>query len=169
MVSRISCIAALLLSLVLPAQAQTSSPTTSAAEAQKRQAALVAQQSQERLQQTRKNLDEAIAQLQRGRQAPEPTPSTPAQTGVAAQNNAIQQAEQALLDVRRAIDELEVPQQQRQEVLDRLDDADSALRMARRPDAEQERQRLQQALLDVQKEVEQAQQALPDPPPASAK
>jgi hypothetical protein len=162
MTFRTACVA-LLLALMLPAQAQTPAPGTTAAEVQKRQQALVAQQSQERLQQTRKNLNEAIEQLQRDPPANETVTSAQAKPGVAGRNNAIQQAEQALLDVRRAIDELEVPQQQRQEVLDRLDDADSALRMARQPETEQERKRLEQALLDVQKEIEQAQQSLPEP------
>jgi hypothetical protein len=164
MTFRISCIAAVLLSLVQPAPAQAPSPGTPAAKAQKRQEALVAQQSQDRLQQTRNNLNAAIEQLQRNPQANEPANSAQSQAGVAVPSGPIQQAEQALLDVRRAIDELEVPEQQRQEVLDRLDDADSALRMARRPDAAEERKRLQQALVGVQKEIEQAQQKLPDPP-----
>lgn len=162
MTLRISCIAIMLLGLSLPAQAQA--PDSSAAKAQKRLEELTAQQSLERLQQTRKNLDQAIEQLQRDPQATNPPPaSKQTQAGIAVQSSAIQQAEQALLDVRRAIDELEVPQDRRQDVLDKLDDADSALRMARQPDAENERKRLQQALLNVQKEIEQAQETLPEP------
>ena len=62
------------------------------------------------------------------------------------------------------IDELDVPQDQRQTVLDKLDDADSAMRMARQPDADTERKRLRAALEEVHKEIEVAQEALPAPP-----
>ena len=136
---------------------------TPATEAQKRHEELAVQQSLDRLQQTRKNLQGAIEKLasEPGANAAEAVPGAP---GVALHGPAIQQAEQALLDVRRAIDELNVPQERRQEVLDRLDDADSAMRAARQPDADRERKRLQEALLEVHKEIELAQQTLPETP-----
>lgn len=131
---------------------------TSAAKAQKQMEELKTQQSLDRLSETRKNLQSAIEKLETNPDAPAVT--TP---GVTPQSAAMQQAEQALLDVRRAIDELDVPQDQRQTVLDKLDDADSAMRMARQPDAETERKRLRAALEEVHKEIQAAQETLPAP------
>jgi hypothetical protein len=133
---------------------------TSAAKAQKQMEELKSQQSLDRLRETRKNLQSAIEKLETtGDAAPAPAPAT----GVTQQGAAFQQAEQALLDVRRAIDELSVPQDQRQTVLDKLDDADSAMRMARQPEGQAERQRLRAALEEVHKEIEVAQETLPAP------
>lgn len=137
-----------------------------AKKAQERQEELVVEQSLARLRETRKNLQSAIEKLANGSEAKAAQPAnTPDLPGVRVQSPAIQQAEQALADVRRAIDELDVPQDRRQEVLDRLDDADSAMRMARQPDAESERNRLREALEKVHKEIEVAQQTLPNAPP----
>jgi chromosome segregation ATPase len=151
---------ALAIAPVTGAQAQESS----AAKAQKQMEELKSQQSVDRLRETRKNLQTAIERLETARD------SSPAPTaGVTPQGAALQQAEQALLDVRRAIDELAVPQDQRQTVLDKLDDADSAMRMARRPDADSERQRLRAALEQVHREIEVAQETLPAPSPANVR
>jgi chromosome segregation ATPase len=128
---------------------------TSAAKAQKQMEELKTQQSLDRLSETRKNLQSAIEKLETNPDATVP--------GRPMQSAAIQQAEQALLDVRRAIDELDVPQDQRLTVLDKLDDADSAMRMARRPDSETERKRLRAALEEVHKEIQVAQETLPVP------
>ena len=141
--------------------ADTRAQETSATKAQKQMEELKSQQSLDRLRETRKNLQSAIEKLETVPNAPvPPAGGIPAATP---QGAAMQQIEQALLDVRRAIDELDVPQDQRQTVLDKLDDADSAMRMARRPDAEAERKRLRAALEEVHKEIEVAQEALPAP------
>jgi hypothetical protein len=132
---------------------------TSAAKAQKQMEELKSQQSVDRLRETRKNLQSAIEKLETTGDAK----PAPAAAGVSQQGTALQHVEQALLDVRRAIDELDVSQAQRQTVLDKLDDADSAMRMARQPDAEAERKRLRVALEEVHKEIEVAQEALPAP------
>ncbi|HEX5778007.1 MAG TPA: hypothetical protein VFY21_04140 [Xanthobacteraceae bacterium] len=134
---------------------------TSATKAQKQMEELKSQQSLDRLRETRKNLQSAIEKLETTPGAP--APAAGATTLATPQGAAMQQIEQALLDVRRAIDELDVPQDQRQTVLDKLDDADSAMRMARRPDAEAERKRLRVALEEVHKEIEVAQETLPAP------
>lgn len=134
---------------------------TPATKAQKQHEELKTRQSLDRLRQTRKSLQSAIEKLETSPGTPAPAPGAP---GVTPQLSAMQQVEQALLDVRRAIDELDVPQDQRQTVLDKLDDADSALRMARQPDADAERKRLRAALEEVHKEIEVAQEALPAPP-----
>lgn len=134
---------------------------TSAAKAQKQMEELKSQQSLDRLRETRKNLQSAIQKLEAS--PPAPAPDATVAPGVPAQGAAMQQAEQALLDVRRAIDELDVPQNQRQTVLDKLDDADSAMRMARQPEGQAERQRLRAALEQVHKEIEVAQETLPAP------
>lgn len=133
---------------------------TPVTKAQKQHEALISKQSFERLSETRKNLDFAIAQLEK---EPASQAQTPPET-VGGQNVVIQHAEQALLDVRRAIDELSIPQEQRQAVLDRLDDADSAMRMARQPDSASERERLHKALQNVRREIEVAEDKLPEPP-----
>jgi hypothetical protein len=138
---------------MIAAHAQQSTP----AKVQQQLEEMKSQQSIDRLRETRKNLQSAIEKLESTGGAPAPT------TGVTPQGAALQQAEQALLDVRRAIDELDVPQDQRQTVLDKLDDADSALRMARQPEAQGERQRLRAALEQVHKEIEVAQETLPAP------
>ena len=141
--------------------ADTRAQETSATKAQKQMEELKSQQSLDRLRETRKNLQSAIEKLETVPNAPVPSAGgIPAATP---QGAAMQQIEQALLDVRRAIDELDVPQDQRQTVLDKLDDADSAMRMARRPDAEAERKRLRAALEEVHKEIEVAQETLPAP------
>jgi valyl-tRNA synthetase len=134
---------------------------TSATRAQKQMEELKSQQSLDRLRETRKNLQSAIEKLETTPSAP--APSAAGTSGATGQGAAMQQIEQALLDVRRAIDELDVPQDQRQTVLDKLDDADSAMRMARQPDAEAERKRLRAALEEVHKEIEVAQETLPAP------
>jgi len=134
---------------------------TPATKAQKQHEELKTQQSLDRLRETRKNLQSAIEKLETSPDAP--APAATATPGVPLQSAAMQQAEQALLDVRRAIDELDVPQDQRQTVLDKLDDADSAMRMARQPDAQSERKRLRAALEEVHKEIEVAQETLPAP------
>jgi len=146
------------LALAVAPAAEIRAQETSAAKAQKQMEELKSQQSVDRLRETRKNLQSAIEKLET---TPDSAPA-PA-TGVTQQGAAMQQAEQALLDVRRAIDELDVPQDQRQTVLDKLDDADSALRMARQPEAKTERQRLRAALEQVHKEIEVAQETLPAP------
>jgi hypothetical protein len=138
---------------MIAAHAQQSTPT----KVQQQLEEMKSQQSIDRLRETRKNLQSAIEKLESTGGAPSPT------TGVTPQGAALLQAEQALLDVRRAIDELDVPQDQRQTVLDKLDDADSALRMARQPEAQGERQRLRAALEQVHKEIEVAQETLPAP------
>ena len=141
--------------------ADTRAQETSATKAQKQMEELKSQQSLDRLRETRKNLQSAIEKLETVPNTPvPPAGGIPAATP---QGAAMQQIEQALLDVRRAIDELDVPQDQRQTVLDKLDDADSAMRMARRPDAEAERKRLRAALEEVHKEIEVAQETLPAP------
>lgn len=158
---RMTLAAASLLAAVLPVE--IAAQETPATKAQKQHEALITKQSFERLGETRKNLDQAIERLQKAPEAPAPN-AAPATPGVGAQSAAIQMAEQALLDVRRAIDELDIPQEQRQAVLDRLDDADSAMRMARQPDADREREKLHKALQDVRKEIEVAEDKLPEPP-----
>jgi hypothetical protein len=138
-----------------------------AKKALERQEKLIVEQSLARLRETRKSLQSAIEKLASGSDAKtaQPAGAAPDMPGVSVQSPAIQQAEQALADVRRAIDELNVPQDRRQEVLDSLDDADSAMRMARQPDAESERKRLGEALEKVHKEIEIALQTLPSAPP----
>jgi len=137
------------------ARAQQPAPATAA---QERHEQLMAQQSLDRLRQAEKNLQLAIEQLQ---QDAKPSDAAPPSPGGVAQSAAMQQAEQALNDVRRAIDEIKIASAQRQSLLDRLDDADSALRMARKPDAKDEHKQLQLALRDVQKEVGAAREAVP--------
>jgi hypothetical protein len=149
------------LALAVAPAADTRAQETSAAKAQKQMEELKSQQSVDRLRETRKNLQSAIEKLETSPSTP--APAANAAPGVTLQPTAMAQAEQALLDVRRAIDELDVPQDQRQAVLDKLDDADSAMRMARRPDAESERHRLRAALEQVHKEIEVAQETLPAP------
>jgi chromosome segregation ATPase len=146
------------LALAIAPAAGIRAQESSAAKAQKQMEELKSQQSVDRLRETRKNLQNAIEKLETAKE-PSPAPAT----GVTQQGAALHQAEQALLDVRRAIDELKVPQDQRQTVLDKLDDADSAMRMARRPDAESERHLLRAALEKVHKEIEVAQETLPAP------
>ena len=136
-------------------RAQEPAPATAA---QERHEQLMAQQSLDRLRQAEKNLQLAIEQLQ---QDPKPSDAAQPSPGGIAQSAAMQQAEQAMNDVRRAIDEIKIASAQRQSLLDRLDDADSALRMARKPDAKDERKQLQTALRDVQKEVGAAREAVP--------
>ena len=154
--------------LTLPAYvaAQSDKPPATKAEIQHQQ--LITQQSLERLKSAAENLDEAIGTLKSVPEKQAETPKAappPAGTKFLAdspdQHAAVQRAEQALHDVRRAIDEIGIPQDKRQSVLDRLDDADSAMRMARQPDAANERQRLAVALQAVQDEVQTAQKALP--------
>lgn len=149
--------AAVLLAVAPSAEAQE----TPATKAQKQHEELKTRQSFDRLRETRKSLQSAIEKLQTSPDASAPAPG--AATGVTPQLAALQQVEQALLDVRRAIDELDVPQDHRQTVLDKLDDADSAMRMARQPDADAERKRLRAALEEVHKEIEVAQETLPAP------
>lgn len=151
--------AALVLTLgtAFAAGAQSPEPAPATA-AQERHEQLVAQQSLDRLRQAEKNLQSAIDHLQHDPKPPDAAQPAP---GGTAQSAAMQQAEQALNDVRRAIDEIKIANAQRQSLLDRLDDADSALRMARKPDAKDEREQLQIALRDVQKEVGAAQLAVP--------
>jgi chromosome segregation ATPase len=153
-----SLFVAAILAFTLAPAADIRAQESSAAKVQKQMEELKSQQSVDRLRETRKSLQSAIEKLET---TPDAAPA-PA-TGVTQQGAAMQQAEQALLDVRRAIDELDVPQDQRQTVLDKLDDADSALRMARQPEAKTERQRLRAALEQVHKEIEVAQETLPAP------
>ena len=143
------------IALTSDARAQEPAPATAA---QERHEQLMAQQSLDRLRQAEKNLQLAIEQLQ---QDPKPSDAAQPSPGGIAQSAAMQQAEQAMNDVRRAIDEIKIASAQRQSLLDRLDDADSALRMARKPDAKDERKQLQMALRDVQKEVSAAREAVP--------
>ncbi len=154
-------LAAAALAVAFAPVADTRAQETSATKAQKQMEELKSQQSLDRLRETRKNLQSAIEKLETTPGAP--APSAGGTAAASPQAAAMQQIEQALLDVRRAIDELDVPQDQRQTVLDKLDDADSAMRMARRPDAEAERKRLRAALEEVHKEIEVAQETLPAP------
>lgn len=163
-------IAALAMPLAAAAQAPAEQSAAAAAtEAQKRHEELAATQALDRLQQAEKNIGDAISALQNSIQQAGPqggnsqAPSS-APAAAAVRPAAIQQAEQALHDVRRAIDEIRVEQERRQRVLDRLDDADSAMRMARQPEARDEKQRLAKALEAVQQEVKLAQNALPAAP-----
>lgn len=159
---------ALAFALILPAYASAQSENPPATKAEIQHQELIAQQSLERLKSAAENLDEAIGNLKSvpEKQAEAPKAAQPANgaqflADSPDQHAAVQRAEQALHDVRRAIDEIGIPQDKRQRVLDRLDDADSAMRMARQPDAAKERQRLAVALLAVQEEVQTAQEALP--------
>jgi hypothetical protein len=154
--------------LTLPAYVAAQSDKPPVTEAEKKHQELITQQSLERLKSAADNLDEAIAGLKSAppqqataTQAEPPAGTTQFLADNPAQHAIVQQAEQALHDVRRAIDEIGVPEDKRQRVLDRLDDADSAMRMARQPDAAKERQRLAVALQAVQEEVQTAQKALP--------
>jgi hypothetical protein len=154
--------------LTLPAYVAAQSDKPPVTEAEKKHQDLITQQSLERLKSAADNLDEAIAGLKSAppqqataTQAEPPAGTTQFLADNPAQHAIVQQAEQALHDVRRAIDEIGVPEDKRQRVLDRLDDADSAMRMARQPDAAKERQRLAVALQAVQEEVQTAQKALP--------
>ena len=153
----ILAVLALTLGVALAADVQAQGPAPATA-AQERHEQLMAQQSLDRLLQAEKSLQLAIEQLQ---QDAKPADAAQPSPGGLAQSAATQQAEQALNDVRRAIDEIKIANTQRQSLLDRLDDADSALRMARKPDAQDERKQLQVALRDVQKEVGAARQAVP--------
>jgi DNA repair exonuclease SbcCD ATPase subunit len=156
--------------LTLPAYVAAQSDKPPVTEAEKKHQELITQQSLERLKSAADSLDEAIAGLkaapkqQAAAQAEPPAGTTQFLADNPAQHAVVQQAEQALHDVRRAIDEIGVPEDKRQRVLDRLDDADSAMRMARQPDAAKERQRLAVALQAVQQEVQSAQEALPAAP-----
>ena len=154
---RIVAALALMLGIAFASNAQAQEPAPATA-AQERHEQLIAQQSLDRLLQAEKSLQLAIEQLQ---QDAKPSDAAQPPPGGAAQNAAMQQAEQALNDVRRAIDEIKIASAQRQSLLDRLDDADSALRMARQPDAKDEHKQLQLALRHVQKEVGAARQAVP--------
>jgi chromosome segregation ATPase len=163
--TRLPIAAAFALALPVYAAAQSTEPPPTEAEIKHQQ--LITQLSLERLKSAADNLDEAIAGL---KSAPQQAATTEAEPPAGttqfladnpAQHALVQQAEQALHDVRRAIDEIGVPEDKRQRVLDRLDDADSAMRMARQPEAAKERQRLAVALQAVQEEVQTAQKALP--------
>ena len=163
---RLPIAAAFALALPAYAAAQSTEPPPTEAEIQHQQ--LITQQSLERLKSAADNLDEAIAGLKSAprqqaaaAEAEPPVGTTQFLADNPAQHAVVQQAEQALHDVRRAIDEIGVPEEKRQRVLDRLDDADSAMRMARQPDAAKERQRLAVTLQAVQEEVQTAQKALP--------
>jgi hypothetical protein len=151
-----------ILALANPASAQGQPEPVPPTAAQQRHEELTMRQSLQRLDDAEKNLDKAIGQL---KQAPvEPgAPASPAQpAAVSPQSAAIQQAEQALSDVRRAVDEIAIPQGRRQGVLDKLDDADSAMRMARQPEeADARRMKLEEALRRVQSEVRTAKEEGP--------
>jgi len=151
---------AIALALAGPAVAQTQPGPPPVTAAQQKHQEITARQSHQRLVEAEKNLDKAIGQL---KETPVEAPqAAPAQPTVTPQSAAFLQAEQALKDVRRAVDEIEIPQQRRQGVLDRLDDADSAMRMARQPEeADARRKKLEEALRRVQSEVRTAQEETP--------
>ena len=150
-----------ILALANPASAQSQPEPPTAA--QQRHEELTMRQSLQRLHEAEKNLDKAIGQLQQApAEAGQPRASTAQPTAVSPQSAAIQQAEQALNDVRRAVDEIAIPQERRQGVLDKLDDADSAMRMARQPEeADARRMKLEEALRRVQSEVRTAKEEGP--------
>jgi hypothetical protein len=140
------------------AAAQSQPEPAPATAAQQKHEELAARQSLQRLQEAEKNLDKAIGQLKEAPVDPAPRASAAQPTATSPQGAAFQRAEDALKDVRRAVDEVEIPQQRRQGMLDKLDDADSAMRMARQPEeADARRRKLEEALLRVQNEVRTAQ------------
>ena len=152
-----------LLALANPPSAQSQPEPAPPTAAQQRHEELTMRQSLQRLHEAEKNLDKAIGQLQQApAEAGQPRASAAQPTAVSPQSAAIQQAEQALNDVRRAVDEIAIPQERRQGVLDKLDDADSAMRMARQPEeADARRMKLEEALRGVQSEVRTAKEEGP--------
>lgn len=152
-----------ILALANPASAQSQPEPAPPTAAQQRHEELTMRQSLQRLHEAEKNLDKAIGQLQQApAEAGQPRANAAQPTAVSPQSAAIQQAEQALNDVRRAVDEIAIPQERRQGVLDKLDDADSAMRMARQPEeADARRMKLEEALRRVQSEVRTAKEEGP--------